>query len=223
MAQENSIKRTLITKANSTIVAITAGACFVVVFSIVASTTLVKQLSYQIRVIDAKKTALHNLKTDIAAVDTLAKSYQAFTGTTQNTIGGDPNGQGGQDGNNAKIIIDALPSSYDFPALATSLEKILTNQGVVIQSIGGIDDALSQINNQSSSKPSSQPMPFNLTVAGNYDSMRKVVTAFERSIRPIQVQTITFSGSQDKLTMAVTAQTYFQPAKNLDIKTEVVK
>lgn len=223
MAQASSFKRNLIDKANTTIVAATAGACFIVVFSIVASSTLIGQLSYQQRVIGADKTALRQLKEDITAADTLGQSYQAFTSTSQNAIGGDPNGTGPQDGNNAKIVLDALPSKYDFPALASSLEKILTTQSVTIQSIGGTDDALNAANQGSSSSPQPQAMPFELTVSGNYDSMQKVVVAFEHSIRPIQIQTITLNGSADKLTMNITAQTFFQPAKNLNIRTEVVK
>jgi hypothetical protein len=223
MAQASSIKRSLIDKANTTIVAATAGACFIVIFCIVASSTLIKQLSYQNRVIGAKKVALNQLKEDITAADTLGKSYEAFISTDQNAIGGDSNGTGPQDGNNAKIVLDALPSSYDFPALATSLEKLLTSQAVTIQSIGGTDDILNKVNQGSSSDPQPLPMPFQLTVTGNYKNMHDVVDAFERSIRPIKVQTITLNGNQSKVTMIVTAETYFQPAKNLNIRTEVVK
>src|SRR5665647_600550 len=119
MAQIRSVKQNLINKANTTIVAVTAGACFVVVFCIVSSVQLMGQLTYQNRVIGAKKGALSTLKEDLAATDSLTNSYQAFINTSKNAIGGDPNGQGPQDGNNAKIVIDALPSRYDFPALGT--------------------------------------------------------------------------------------------------------
>jgi len=223
MAQARSVKQNLINKANTTIVAVTATACFVVVFGIVSSVQLVGQLSYQNRVISTKKVALKTLKEDIVATKDLTTSYQAYINTSQNAIGGDPNGQGPQDGNNAKIIIDALPSSYDFPALGTSLENILTNQGQQIQSISGIDDAINQANSQTSSNPTPQPMPFELAVKGNYDGMRNVLAAMERSIRPIKVQSITMTSSQNELTMTVVAQTYFQPQKSLNITTEVVK
>ncbi|HET8709302.1 MAG TPA: type 4a pilus biogenesis protein PilO [Candidatus Saccharimonadales bacterium] len=223
MAQPNSIKRNLIDKANSTIVAATAGASFVVIFCLVASVTLIGQFSYQSRVIAANKAARKTLKDDIVAAQSLGNSYKAFTSTTQNVIGGDPNGTGARDGNNAKIVLDALPSKYDYPALVTSMEKILSGQNVTIKSIGGTDDILSQANPVSSSAPTPQEMPFQLTVTGDYNSVRKVVEAFEKSIRPINVQTLALNSEQNKITMIVTAKTYFQPAKNLNIRTEVVK
>lgn len=223
MAQIRSVKQNLINKANTTIVAVTAGACFVVVFCIVSSVQLMGQLTYQNRVIDAKKEALSTLKEDLAATDSLTNSYQAFINTSKNAIGGDPNGQGPQDGNNAKIVIDALPSRYDFPALGTSLENILTSQAQKIQSIIGTDDAINQENSQTSSNPQPQPMPFELSVNGDYGGMQNVVMALERSIRPIKVQSITITSAQNNLTMMVTAQTYFQPQKSLNITTKVVK
>lgn len=223
MAQIRSVKQNLINKANTTIVAVTAGACFVVVFCIVSSVQLMGQLTYQNRVIGAKKGALSTLKEDLAATDSLTNSYQAFINTSKNAIGGDPNGQGPQDGNNAKIVIDALPSRYDFPALGTSLENILTSQTQKIQGIIGTDDAINQENSQTSSNPQPQPMPFELSVNGDYGGMQNVVMALERSIRPVKVQSITITSAQNNLTMTVTAQTYFQPQKSLNITTKVVK
>jgi hypothetical protein len=217
-----SIKRTLISKANTQIVVVTSVACFIVIFSIVASTTLIGQLKYQNRVIDAKKSALTQLKTDIQAIGSLEQSYNTFVGASQNIIGGSSTGTGPRDGDNAKIVLDSLPGKYDFPALATSLESLLTSQGVTIESINGTDDSASQ-QNQASSDPTPQPMPFQISVSGSYAALQNVESSFEASIRPIQVQTMMISGDQTQLTLSITAQTYYQPDKNLNITTEVVK
>ena len=224
MAQPvKSIKRNLISKANTTIVAVTAGACFIVIFSMVASTTLIGQFKHQNKVISAKKTARDTLTQDLVATKSLTASYQAFTNTTQNVLGGNPAGQGAQDGNNAKIILDALPAAYDFPALATSLEKILSNQNVSIRSIGGTDDSLNTSNTATSAAPQAIVMPFQVSVGGTYDKMHGVLTALESSIRPINIQSIAITGSQSDLTMNITAQTYYQPGKDLNITSGVVK
>jgi hypothetical protein len=223
MAGTTSIKRNLIAKSNTTIVAVTSGACFVVVFCAVASVSLLNQLSYQNRIIGADKTALKQLKDDIVATKSLESSYNAFTGTPTNIIGGNPSGTGSQDGSNVKIVLDALPSKYDYPALATSLENILINQTVKIQSITGVDDAANQSNNQTSPSPIPQPMPFQIIVQGDYGSIQNVVKALERSIRPFQVQSMELSGDQNQLVLTVNAQTYYQPAKNLNIKTKVIQ
>lgn len=223
MAAIASTKRILIAKSNTTIVAVTSGACFIVVFCMVASFSLFGQFAYQNRVISAEHTALSQLQQDVQATHSLEASYGAFVGTPTNAIGGDPNGTGPQDGNNAKIVLDALPSTYDYPALVTSLENILTSQAVQIQSITGTDDAASQTAAQSSTSPAPQPMPFQVVVVGDYTAIQNVVSAFEHSIRPFQIQTMELAGDQSQLTLTITAQTYWQPSKDLSIKTEVVQ
>ncbi len=222
MAGVPSVKRGLIEKSNSTIVAVTSGACFIIVFCIVAGSSLINQLVYQNRVITADNHALNQLKIDLRAAKSLETTYNAFVDTPSNIIGGNPNGAGPQDGSNVKIILDALPSAYDYPAMATSLENILTNQGVQIESISGTDESASQTD-QSSPNPTPQPMPFQVTVTGNYTSIQNVINAFEHSIRPFQIQTIGLSGDQDQLTLTIAAQTYWQPATNLNTSTEVIQ
>jgi len=219
----SSTKRILITKSNSRMVATTAIAAFVVIFSLVASKALLTQASYQNRVIAKKKQALTQLKSDLNARDSLVNSYQAFVGTSQNVLGGNPSGSGDQDGDNARLVLDALPSKYDFPALATTLEKIINGQQLQIQNISGTDDEVTQQANQTSGTPQPLPMPFQVQVSGSYGSIQKLVGIFEHSIRPFQVQTMEFSGDDSNMTVSIGAQTYYQPEKSLNIKSEVVK
>lgn len=223
MAGVPSIKRSLIEKSNATMVAVTSVACFVVIFCAVASWSLLDQFLYQSRIISASNATLARLKTDLDSTKSLEASYDAFVNTPSNIIGGNPAGNGPQDGSNAKIVLDALPSKYDYPALVTSLENILTSQAAQIQSITGVDDAASQAANQTSSSPSPQPMPFQVIVGGNYTTIQHVVGAFERSIRPFQVQTLELSGDQSQLVLTLNAQTYWQPTKSLDIRTKVIQ
>ncbi|MGH7241156.1 MAG: hypothetical protein ACREGB_02565, partial [Candidatus Saccharimonadales bacterium] len=58
-------KRVLIDKANSSLVAMTAVAAFLTVFSLVASKTLFSQLAYQNRVLKEKHTTVAQLRSDI--------------------------------------------------------------------------------------------------------------------------------------------------------------
>jgi hypothetical protein len=72
MARTNSFtKRSLINKANSTIVIATAVAAFVLVFALVAGNSLSGQVGYQNKVINAKKKALKQLEADLQARDSL--------------------------------------------------------------------------------------------------------------------------------------------------------
>jgi hypothetical protein len=226
MAKSGSFtKRALITKANSTMVVATGIAAFVFIFAAVASKALFSQASYQNRVISQKKKALSTLKSDINAVSTLKSSYKSFVETPRNVLGGNPVGTGDQDGNNAKIVLDAMPSKYDFPALTSSLEKLITAQGLGIQAINGTDEEVQQSGNQSSPTPQPVAVPFQIRVNGSYDGIKNLLTVFERSIRPIQVRKVEIDAAAQggNMTAIIDAQTFYQPEKNLTIKTEVVK
>lgn len=218
-----SMKRVMIDKANARLVIVVSVAAFAAVFSLVAAKTLWSQAAYQGRVITAKQAALTQLEANVKAMDQLKPSYDAFVGATTNVIGGNSLGSGPQDGDNAKIILDALPSKYDFPALATNMETLVNDQSVQLTSISGVDDEVAQSSNVDSPSPQPVEMPFQLSVTTDYAKVQALVGAFERSIRPIKIQTISIDGSQGKLTMSISAVTYYQPAKSLNIRSEVVK
>jgi hypothetical protein len=218
-----SSKRAMIDKANARTVAYVGVAAFIVIFSLVSTKTLISQATYQNHVISAKKVAVKQLKADLAATKPLMASYSAFVGTSQNVLGGNSDAVGRNDGNNAKIVLDALPSSYDFPGLTNSIETLLNTQGVGLQTITGTDDEVAQSANQSSVTPQPIPIPFGFGVNGDYTAVQKTISALEHSTRPMQVQTLDIAGSNGKLQLNVTAQTYYQPAKSLNINQKVVK
>lgn len=229
MATNQTGKRALIDKTNSTIVIVVSVAAALTAFAGVATKTLISQANYQNKVISAKRTAVDQLKADIEAVGTLKTSYDAFLSTSQNVIGGNPVGTGQQDGDNAKIVLDALPSFYDFPTLTTNLETLIGSVtagggSIKINSISGVDDEVAQSENTQSSNPEPIAIPFSVSVSGNYDAVKGVVDVFERSIRPIQILSFAVLGQDgSNLTLNIEAQTYYQPAKSLKIQSKVVE
>lgn len=222
MANQTSAKRIQINKANTTMVAVVAISAFIVAFSFVASRALWIRRSYQNRVIAAKEQAADQLAANIAAADELKTAYQAFVSTPENVIGGSFSGTGERDGDNAKIILDALPSKYDFPALATSMENILKNKNYKIENISGSDDEIAQAAAEGLDSVPVE-MPFEISATGDFKSIEDLMSILQRSIRPIRVQTVELTGNNSELTATVNAVTYYQPEKTLNIKTKVVK
>jgi hypothetical protein len=217
-------KRALIDKANTTTVIAAGLATFLVIFSLVASRSLFNQMTYQNRVITEKKQTLSQLEKNLAARDDLVKAYEGFEGGSQNIIGGSTTGgSSDRDGSNSKIVLDALPSKYDFPALTASLEKFAAKQGVEIESIIGIDDEVAQSGQQSSTNPEPVPIDFQVTVRGGYPQIQAFIKTFELSIRPIQVGQIAITASGGTVSANITAQTFYQPEKNLDLRKKVVQ
>ena len=198
-------------------------AVFAVIFSLVAARTLWNQAIYQGKVISAKTDAKKQLQADVKIANTLHDSYSAFVGATTNIIGGTSVGVTSRDGDNAKIILDALPSKYDFPALATNLETLVQDQQIELVSINGIDDEVVQSANNTSSDPQAVEIPFQLSATGDYTKTQALIGALERSIRPIAIRSLDVSGAQGKLTTTISAVTYYQPAKSLNTRTKVVK
>lgn len=217
-----STKRVQIDKANVIIVAATSVAAFLTIFSLISSKALLSQRSYQARVIAEKSKANTQLDKNIKAVEELKKSYTVFVANDVNIIGGSRTGTGDRDGDNAKIVLDALPSKYDYPAVASSLEKVLSdNKGYKLLAISGKDDEVNQNKADAPSKP--VEMPFTISVGTSYQGAKDLLTLFERSIRPINVQSMTIAGAGDNLTVNVEANTYYQPERSLSITKKVVK
>jgi competence transcription factor ComK len=221
---EISTKRLAISKANAQIVVVIAVASFVTVFCLVASRAVWSQTRYQARVTTASEKAHQQLDKNIKAFDNLVTSYKKFDSSPTNIIGGVNGGAGDNDGDNAKIILDALPSTYDFPALTSSLEKILTANNFSITSISGTDDQVNQQKNTSSPNPQPVSMPFSFSVDNsNYASVILLITKLQQSIRPIQIDSINLSGGASSMTLTVTAHTYYQPEKALSITKQVIQ
>ncbi len=216
-----SLKQLAINKDQTVIVASVGLAAFIVVFSLVASNALLKQRSYQAKVIGKKKVALTQLKKNVTEVDKLKTSYKVFADAQANVLGGSSTGTGEKDGSNPRLVLDALPSKYDFPALATSLEKIV--KPFPIETITGTDDEIAQAAVQPSAKTAAIEIPFSITINASPQSSKQVLQVFEKSIRPIQIQKLTFVGQSQQLKITLQGKTYFQPQKKFDVRTEQVK
>lgn len=218
-----SFKRMQISKANTTMVASVAVAIFVFIFSIFAAKALLAQRSYYSRVISKKDTAKKQLAQNIQARDALETSYKAFMSNIgENIIDGNPTGEGERDGDNARIVLDALPSKYDFPALATSIEKLLTNQALIIEGISGSDDELAQQALEVDT-PTPIDIPFNLAVGGDYAAIQALTEKLSLSIRPVHILRMALAGSDGSLKLELSAKTYYQPEKKINIKLEEVQ
>lgn len=219
-----SSKHVAISKANAQMVFIVAVGAFVTIFCLMASKAVLSENRYESRVIKAQTTAHKQLQDNISTYNDLSQSYDDFDSASTNVIGGKKDGNGPNDGSNSTIILHALPDTYDFPALTSSIEKILSGSGLRVTSITGTDEQLTQQNNGSSTDPQAVNMPFGFTVSNaSYASVKSVITKLQLSIRPIQIDTLDISGNVNNMTLTVTAHTYYQPAKKVSITKEAVQ
>lgn len=216
-----STKRLQIDKANTAVVVAVSVAAFVTIFSLIASHALLSQRAYHSRVIEKKEQAKSQLEQNVQAVNSLAASYQTFVETPVNILGGSSRGNGSRDGDNARLVLDALPSQYDFPALTSSIEKILTENNFKIGGISGKDEELTYVTDSAGSDP--VEIPYSLSIESDYRGVQNLLGIFERSIRPFEARTISMSGTDSSLQISMDGVTYYQPAKVIEIKKTEVK
>lgn len=215
---QSDSKRARVDKDKSIIFAVVSVAAIITVAALMMAKGLWSQANYLNSVADKKETAVNQLKDNKEAVVSLEAAYKTFKDQNPNLLGGSSTGTEDRDGDNARLILDSLPSKYDFPALATSLERLLT--GYEINGISGTDDTVSQ-----AAAPTGNviEMPFSVDVTTNYENLKSLINSFNRSIRPFQIMTLKFRGTSDNLQANIQAKTYYQPEHGLEITSEVVQ
>jgi hypothetical protein len=217
-------KRLAISKANAQMVAIIGVAAFVTVFCLIAAKSVLSQNEYQSRVISAQDKAKVQLEANLSTYKSLSDQYNQFVADPTNILGGQSSSTANNGGSNSKLILDALPPVYDFPALASSIAGILKQQGVDVTGISGTDEQLTEQANTSSPNPAPVSMPFSFTVQNlNYQGIGNLLDTLQKSIRPIAIDSLTVNGGGNSITLSVQAHTYFQPAKSLGITEQEVK
>lgn len=216
MAMHSSGKYLQLSKAQQQMLAIIAVAMVVCVFSLVGFKTMLAKGNYQRKVLNEKHKVIAQLETNLTNVKNLATQYQTFTSANPNVLGGNATGNGNRDGSNAQIAIDSLPTKYNTPALASSLEKLLTADAASIHSIkvqdnptGNSDIAVVQ--------PGARIIPFSFEAGTSFSSAKQIFLDFERSIRPFDVTKVELSGSDQVLLVSTSMNTYYQPAQSLDL------
>lgn len=208
-----STKHLAVDKANTLVIVSAAAAAAIVVFTFFAGKALVDLIAYQNEVISRRNKANQQLETNIQSINQLSAAYTAFDSAPESVIG--------TPDKNSKIVLDALPSVYDFPALASSLDSIVKNAGLKVVSITGTDQE--ETAEKSSIDPVPVPIPFEISASGSYESLQRLVADLERSIRPFKIDEVTISGQDSDLTISIKGETYYQPATEIGIKEEVVK
>ncbi|PJE65026.1 hypothetical protein COU91_03810 [Candidatus Saccharibacteria bacterium CG10_big_fil_rev_8_21_14_0_10_47_8] len=237
MAVNTSIKHLQIDKAKSTILVVVSVAAIITIFSLFVTKSMLTKANYQRRVIDEKHKVVKQLKDNVGATKTLISQYKIFAEQNPNILGGSAEAAGldseaakailhalsgsvsdtgNLNGDNARITLDALPSKYDAPALASSIEKLLLERNVSIQSINVKDDQASNPD-KAQAVPVATPVSFSFEAGSDFKTSQLLIEDFERSIRPFDVITLELSGTDTSLRAKVDVSTYYQPAKSLSL------
>ena len=218
-------KRIQLDKANQLIFGSLAFTSFIFIFALFATKDLISQGAYQNRIISQQIIAKNNLDTDLTAISSLKSSYKAFVDQPQNLLGGNPAGSGNNDGNNSKIILDALSTSFDPNAWNLNLSNLntLLGQGSGFISLSATSSASTTA--AGTSNPTATPVQLSGTFSTSLGGMQGTFNSLNKSIIPIQVTGVIFNAATagQSPTVAYTAQSYYQPAYQFNIGQVIVK
>ncbi len=199
-------KREKISKASSTVFAAVAIASIVVMFCLISMKFLWTKQGYNSRVITAKTEARDQIEENNRNLDKLIKDFDSIESSA--TV-------------NSKTILHALPPVYDYPALATYFESLAQQSGVSLPGSVGQDISASAISSSTVSNP--VEVPLTIEVDGTYDNVVLFMLNTERSIRPIHITNVEYTGTNEKVKATISATTYYQPSRELGVGKKEVK
>ncbi len=208
-------KRQQIAKANRTMFLWVAGVSVVVGIAAVLSIFLFQKLVFNQQIIMAKQTTASVLSKNIQAFPELANNIRALN-SNQALL----DSRVSEDDTALQSILDALPSTANGSALGASLQSVLLQvEGVSVERL--TVDSLESIDG---AEPVGNTIPFTFSVSVNASQSAKLfelLQRLERSIRAIDVEHVSVEMGGNKMTMTVEAVASYEPAKTVELKTEM--
>lgn len=187
----------------ATIIASGAVVTFVVVMiALFVGRGLIGQLSQNNQVLTKKRHADGQLADNLKAIAQLQTEYDQL-------------------GPKRDLILNALPTSADFPGIVSMMENLSLDAGVTLNSVTPNDTGSASTQAGSASGPTEYK--FGVSISGGYPSFRNFLKNVELSMRPLTISTMKINGNASELTVDLTLKTYFQGPYDLNLKTVPLK
>ncbi len=206
-------------------------ASLIVGASIVVGSILWQQLQYKEKVLAAKSKTLSTLEANNAAVTKLRDELRVIDANADLALA-----KAKPEDESLQVILDALPTSANTLALGASLQNrflagipglnepdtlsVTDDQAEAETGVVATEEEASGKNLIESSLPK---LSISLEVIGTKDAVVQLLKNFERSIRRIDVAQLTIeTGENGNFKTTINAKAYYQPAKSLEQKDEVI-
>lgn len=224
MAIETAVrKRMQIAKTNKAMFLWITLASVVVGSSLVASSFLIRQLSYNERVLTAKQETVANLNHNLTAVESLKQEVLLLDANAALLAA-----RANESDKAVQVILDALPSGANSLALGASLQDRLLSgiDGLTIESLQVDQVAGVEVINSGAAITGSadNEVTFTVTVVGPQAALQQVLRNLERSIRTIDITLLRVDGQiGEAQSMTLKGRAFYEPAKTLEFTEKVVK
>lgn len=221
-------KRTQIAKANRTMFLWVAGVSVVFGFALVGSIFLVQKTLYNERVLAEKNKTISILESNNSNIPELEAQVRVLdSNEALSTVKSNATDQALQ------VILDALPSEANSLALGASLQnKLLSGiAGLSIDSLQvdpvvGVETTVAEttVNAlQTDALADQSQITFKFSVSGSEAALKEVLTRLERSIRAIDVMSLTIETQGTTRVMTIGGRAFYEPARTVQLKDKVVK
>ena len=223
-------KRTQIANANRTMFITIAIVSVTVGFAGVGLYFMGQRLVFNEKILAEKRTTVANLTHNNASVDELQDEIRALDSNEALM-----SARVKSEDNALQVILDALPSDSNSLALGASLQSRLLAEvpGLRLESLQVNSEtgegsssadviATSEASGESSDAPGNS-ISFQFVVVGNSDSLRAVMERLERSLRTIDIVSLTIESRGTEQSLTVQARAYYEPAKTLTLKDKAVQ
>lgn len=184
----------------------------------VVGVSLFERMVFNQRILSAKNTTVSTLKHNNSVVDELKDNVRLLNTNanlykTPRLAGSEP----------ISAVLDALPASANAEAFGASLqEKLLNADGVSIDLLS----PLSATSSEDSDDESVGEIAFQFSVstaASNASALKEVLRNLEKSIRAIDITSLTIEQQNNKITLSGEVRTFYQPAAQVELKEKAVK
>ncbi len=223
-------KRQQIAGANKTMFLWVAGISVVVGFCAVGALFLTQKMLFNEKVLSEKSKTAAILVKNNEIIDDLKAKVRVLN-TNQSLM----DSRAKTDDQPLQVVLDALPAEANSTALGSSLqEKLIPGAGITIESfamdtIQGVETQSSDdVQNASSSSASEgeNQITFRFAVSASSDNptpLKEVLQRLERSVRAIDITSLTIETQGPKIVLSVEGRAFYQPAKTVELKDKTVK
>ena len=221
-------KRQQISNANRTMFAWVAAVSAVVGIAIVGSILLYQKAAFNERVLSVKDKTVSTLRENNKVVPDLEDKIRQM-----NTNQALKDSMGANQTQPIRVVLDALPSEANSPALGSSLQtKFLNDPALRIESlsvdpvVGVESQTSSNVQDASSSSTSANEITFRFAVSvdiNNANALKELLQRLERSIRAIDITSLKVEAQSNRLLLSVEGRAFYEPAKTVQLQEKAVK
>lgn len=204
--QIDSSKRTMFGAV--AIAALMAGAGLVVMYF------LAQQIIFNTKVFGEKQATLSTLRKNLLTIEELKSNIRVLdTNEALRSVRTDDNASAVQ------VVLDALPADANVDALGASLQTKFVGavNGLKVESL---QVELPEGEAAEGEHPS---IHFTMTVSGSAAGLKELLTRFEKSIRVIDMASISLQSADTQWAMTIQGRAFYEPARTIELGTKVVK